>query len=137
MKTCPCGSGASYDECCGKYHRGLLPEMALQLMKARYSAYAIGDVGFIMSTTHPKHVESKKDPRVRQKEIEHFSKNTVFQKLEILKVEPGDPISYVTFRVFLEQGGKPFSYTERSTFEKVQGKWFYLLGDLQGEFHQT
>lgn len=134
---CPCGSLLSYETCCGKYHKGALPEEALLLMKARYSAYAVGNVDFILSTTHPNHVESKKDVQVRRKEIDHFSKNTLFKKLEILKVEPGSPFSYVTFRVFLEQAGKPFSYTERSTFEKIEGRWLYLFGDLQGEFHQT
>ncbi len=123
---CPCGSGKKYKKCCQIYHKGATPEKALFVMKARYSAYATGNVAYIIATTHPDHPDSKKDLTERKKEIEHFIHNTVFKKLEILKEEPGDPFSYVTFRVFLEQGGKPLTFTERSTFEKREGRWLYL-----------
>ena len=44
---CPCGSGTPYDACCGVLHRGerqaATPE---ELMRSRYSAYALGDLGY-------------------------------------------------------------------------------------------
>lgn len=129
-RPCPCGSLLSYEECCGKYHLGAIPESALKLMKARYSAYAVGNLNFILSTTHPKHVDTKKELALRRKEIEHFSRTTVFKRLEIVNEEPGELVSYVTFSVFLEQEGKPLSFTEKSTFEKVEGKWLYLIGKM-------
>lgn len=126
---CPCGSEKKYQECCGVYHQGQAPENALVLMKSRYSAYAVGNVDYIIKTTHPEHVDSQKDLTVRKKNIAEFSKNTEFQKLEILGFEEGEPLSYVTFRVFLKQD-KPFTFTEKSAFKKHLGRWCYLSGEI-------
>lgn len=114
-----------------------MADEALFVMRARYSAFALGNVEYILATTHPEHVDCGKDVERRRAESAHFSHSTVFKKLEILNVEKGEPFSYVTFRVFLEQEKKPLSFTERSTFERVDGKWLYLRGDFQGEFQQT
>ena len=52
---CPCGSGTPYDACCGVLHRGerqaATPE---ELMRSRYSAYALGDLGYVDRTWHPR-----------------------------------------------------------------------------------
>lgn len=127
--NCPCGSGNKYKKCCGIYHQGAAPENALVLMKSRYSAYAVGNVAYIIQTTHPEHVDSQKDTELRTKEIATFSQNTEFQGLEILNFEEGEPLSYVTFRVYLKQD-KEFSFTERSVFKRHLGRWSYLSGEL-------
>src|SRR5262245_12343017 len=116
---CPCGSGQSYLRCCQIYHNGKLPETALQLMPARYSAYAFGRSDFIIKTTHPKHKDFQKNHEAWQKKIEEFSNTTQFKKLEIFSFEEGEDVSFVTFRAHLEQGGKPYILEERSRFEKV------------------
>ncbi len=42
-RSCPCGS-ASYDACCGRLHRGEeQAATAEELMRSRYSAYALGE----------------------------------------------------------------------------------------------
>ncbi|NDE82074.1 MAG: zinc chelation protein SecC, partial [Chlamydiia bacterium] len=51
--TCPCGTGNSYKLCCEPFHQGQLPDSALQLMRSRYSAYALCLPAYIISTTHP------------------------------------------------------------------------------------
>ena len=41
-EACPCGSGATYGECCGPIHDGTAKaKTAEALMRARYSAYAV------------------------------------------------------------------------------------------------
>lgn len=54
---CPCGSGETYARCCGMWHAGLdtgsfapTPEA---LMRARYSAYVLGEIGYLLATWHP------------------------------------------------------------------------------------
>lgn len=51
--ACPCGSGATYKECCRRYHDGELPPTAEALMRSRYSAYSKGLVQYVVDTTHP------------------------------------------------------------------------------------
>ena len=52
--ACPCGLAATYDDCCGRLHRGqaraATPE---QLMRSRFSAYAVHDEPYLLRTWHP------------------------------------------------------------------------------------
>ena len=53
--ACPCGSPTLYAACCGPLHRGArLAETAEQLMRSRYSAYALGELGYVFRTWHPR-----------------------------------------------------------------------------------
>ena len=54
QQPCPCGSGATYDACCGRLHRGAAQAAtAEELMRARYAAYAVGDTSYVFRTWHP------------------------------------------------------------------------------------
>jgi len=54
-ESCPCGSGTTYDACCGRLHRGAAAaQTAVELMRARYAAYAVGDADFVFRTWHPR-----------------------------------------------------------------------------------
>ena len=72
--ACPCGSGAAYQACCGRYHSAaaaaggaaellLLPPTAEALMRSRFSAYAKGHVAYICETTHPDNPLLRGEPR--------------------------------------------------------------------------
>ncbi|HEX8496958.1 MAG TPA: YchJ family metal-binding protein, partial [Actinomycetales bacterium] len=52
--VCPCGSGAGYESCCCRLHRGEgVPATAEQLMRSRFSAFAVGDAAYLGATWHP------------------------------------------------------------------------------------
>lgn len=125
---CPCSSGKSYQQCCKKYHEGVFAENALSLMKSRYSAYALSCVSYIIETTHPQSSQYKKNKKNWEHEIELFSKNTVFHKLEIIEFIDGEQKAFVTFKAHLSQNGADVSFTEKSLFEKYQGRWLYKEG---------
>jgi len=119
--SCPCGSGLAYKECCGRYHRGERPPTAEALMRSRYSAYAKGNVEYILNTTHPDHPDSQVPRPMRRKQIAAFCQDTRFLKLEILDSQE----TTVTFRVTLEQTGQDASFTEKSTFAQIDETWYY------------
>src|SRR4051794_15063507 len=51
---CPCGTGLRLAECCGPLHEGTTTAAtAEQLMRSRYSAFAVGDAGYLSATWHP------------------------------------------------------------------------------------
>lgn len=50
---CPCGLGEKYDSCCGRYHSGTPAPTAEQLMRSRYTAFALGDADYLLRTWHP------------------------------------------------------------------------------------
>jgi SEC-C motif-containing protein len=53
IMTCPCQSNNHYDQCCGKFHNGEPTQNAEQLMRSRYSAYALELADYVLATWHP------------------------------------------------------------------------------------
>ena len=127
---CKCGSKKSYAECCGRFHIGSLPSTALELMRSRYSAYALNLPSYIMDTTHPGNPSYQTDRRAWAQSISQFSLNTSFEKLEILDFQDHGHTATVTFTAHLTQNDKDVTFTEKSIFEKVNGKWLYKSGTL-------
>ena len=53
---CPCGSGAPYADCCGRWHAGplhLQAPSAEALMRSRYSAFVLARPDYLLATWHP------------------------------------------------------------------------------------
>jgi SEC-C motif domain protein len=123
---CPCCSGKPYRDCCQLYHQGKSAPTALALMRSRYAAYAKGLADYIIRTTHPENHDAARPLDERKKDIELFCASTEFKELQIL--DHGEDT--VTFTAHLSQNGKDFTFTEKSAFEKIDGQWLYLSGEL-------
>lgn len=130
---CPCRSGKPYGECCQPFHQGELPDTALKLMRSRYTAYALCMPEYIIHTTHRANAQFCHDNVEWTQKISEFSLRTEFKNLEILEFQDGSPFATVTFVAHLVQDNKDVSFTEKSYFEKVKNKWFYLSGQLSQE----
>lgn len=127
---CPCCSGKPYANCCQKYHRGLLPENALLLMRSRYAAYARGLADYIIETTHldsPHYVQNRKQWLYQ---IQVFSSQTSFDGLEIIETQLAEPESFVTFVAHLSKDGTDLTFTEKSRFLKQGQAWKYVDGKI-------
>jgi SEC-C motif-containing protein len=129
-QPCPCGSHKKYKKCCAIFHKGSNPKTALELMKSRYSAFAVGDAKYIIKTTHKENPEYNEDKKAWERSILDFSYGTEFKKLDIIDFIEKDDEAYVTFKVQLEQNGKDASFQERSKFYKVDGVWKYHSGEV-------
>lgn len=114
IKPCPCHSGTDYAKCCQPLHQGQAPTKSLDLMRARYSAYALSLVDYIVQTTH----SSRK---LDLEAIQNFCATTQFVGLEILDTSEDT----VTFKAILKQGKIDTSFVETSTFVKENGRWVY------------
>lgn len=125
---CPCFSGKEYDLCCKPFHQGALPENALLLMRSRYSAYALNLPEYIIETTHSANPQYSDDKLGWKRSITQFAKNTTFQNLEILDFKESGNLAEVTFTAYLSQDGQDATFTERSYFEKINGRWLYREG---------
>lgn len=128
--ACPCWSGLKYKECCQPFHDGELPQNALQLMRSRYSAYALGLAHYIIHTTHPSHPAFQQDMSKWISEINGFSQQTRFEQLEIIDFTEDGRIAFVTFVAHLKRGDKDNTFTEKSRFEKIGEKWYYVDGKI-------
>ena len=132
INACPCHSGLPYEECCRPYHMGKKAENGLKLMRSRYAAYALNLAEYIMATTHENNPSYTKDRKSWKKGISEFSKNTLFQGLKILEFIDGEGEAFVTFTASLKQGDHDVSFTEKSRFLKIDGRWFYESGHVSG-----
>ena len=130
IRDCPCGSEKQYSNCCRRFHYGELPAHALELMRSRYSAYALGLTDYIIQTTHPGSPQFSHDLGLWSQEISEFCLHTQFKKLEILETQENSPFATVTFTAHLMQNQKDVSFSEKSYFEKIRGKWLYRSGKL-------
>ncbi|MFZ4772445.1 MAG: YchJ family protein [Chlamydiia bacterium] len=128
-KPCPCCSSLPYDACCEPFHEGELPQNALQLMRSRYSAYALNLPDYIVATTHPSNRDYSADIISWVHSISAFSAKTTFQKLEILAFQDSGLDATVTFTAHLLQNGHDATFTEKSTFVKDHNRWLYRSGD--------
>jgi len=99
-------------------------------MRSRYAAYALGNADYIIETTHPGSPGYREDLSKWTKEILKFSQKSQFERLEILDFKEKDTMASVTFIAHIMQGKKDVTFTEKSYFEKVRGKWFYRSGQL-------
>lgn len=121
---CPCGRGVKFKKCCRPLHRGAVAASAEALMRSRYAAYAAGDADYILTTTDPTgpHFQTNRD--AWRAEVQSFCAQTRFEGLDVL--DSGD--DWVSFRATLTQDGRDASFSERSTFRCVDGRWLYHSG---------
>jgi SEC-C motif-containing protein len=121
-RRCPCGTGLPYAECCGRLHDGTATAAtAEQLMRSRYSAFAVGDAAHLLATWHsstrPRRLEL--DPAVR------------WTGLEVMVTTGGTLLAAegtVEFRASHVVGGVPGAQHENSRFVREDGRWRYLDG---------
>jgi SEC-C motif-containing protein len=127
---CPCGSKQLFHKCCKPYHEGALPETAEKLMRSRFSAYAVGNADYIIDTTHPANPGYTTERQTWKEDIARFCTLTQFISLEVLATADGTTPdeAFVEFRATLTQLGKDASFTERSKFLRIDGKWLYVAG---------
>ncbi|UUT34531.1 YchJ family protein [Microbacterium elymi] len=125
VRECPCGSIRSYDTCCGPLHRGEREAgTAAELMRARYSAYAVGVLDFVFRTWHP---------RTRPAAIEPTPGMT-WTGLEILATEDGGPedeSGVVEFRARFAADAGDGMLHERSRFARRARRWVYVDGEIR------
>lgn len=119
--VCPCGSGEGFMECCQKYILGYeTAPTALALMRSRYSAYVVKNADYLIATTH----ESTRN-LFSKDEILSWASENQWQKLKVIAFDA----TTVEFQAFFRgPDANDCIHHERSTFEKVNGHWFYMDG---------
>ena len=125
-ERCPCNSGEIYGSCCGRYHLGYAdpqapawPATAVELMRSRYSAFALMLPGYLLATWHPS---------TRPEGLE-LDEAIVWKNLEIISTEAGGPFDstgVVEFSArYVLLGQREYQH-EVSDFVREGGRWYYL-----------
>ncbi|AOA59692.1 YchJ family protein [Acinetobacter larvae] len=122
-KACPCGH-ASYQQCCQVLHLGQQhASSAAQLMRSRYSAYALGLVDYICDTT-----ALGQQQALDRAAIQQWSERNRWLALELLEQQahPDKRHAFVSFNAHYHDGQHAQLHHERSAFVLQQGRWYFL-----------
>ena len=124
-KSCPCGSELELSQCCLPFIQDKKkPVVAEQLLRARYTAFTLGEVDYILSTHHSRTLQE-----VKRQEIEEWSKNSNWLGLKIVQSEAGketDTQGTILFCAQYHSEDKNHDHWEQSYFEKENGEWRFL-----------
>ena len=116
--------------CCAMFHDGVPAPTALALMRSRYTAFVRGAIDYLIET-HDISTRSS----VNRDSIAQWSRDTEWKGLEIVATERGGEDDDEGIVEFIARGvtaGKPFAQRERSRFRRVDGRWYYLDGNVSG-----
>lgn len=119
-----CLSGDQYAQCCGRFHSGgTEAATAEQLMRSRYSAFALLDAGYLRRTWHPDTAPAVLD----------LDPDMLWRRLDILSTTGGGPFDSagtVEFRAHYRHGTERGILHEVSRFVRHNGRWLYVDGDV-------
>jgi SEC-C motif-containing protein len=123
-QLCVCTSGKRFNQCCQRFLSGSeLPKTPVQLMRSRFSAFALGGYGaYLLKTWLPSSSNG-----LSEFELSQFSVN--WQRLEIIdKSQQGDSGSVEFKAIFLDHHGEQKLHHEVSQFHRISGRWYYADG---------
>jgi len=118
---CPCGSKIKALDCCLVFINGQqMAGSAELLMRSRYTAYALGNEKYILSTWHS-------SQRPASLELE---RSVRWQGLKVLMTSPvKDNEAFVEFIAGFSNAGNKGQMHEKSRFICESGVWFYVDGE--------
>lgn len=124
-KPCPCQSGKSLEECCLPLVEGKAqatsPE---QLMRSRYTAFALKKIDYIFNTLDPQ----ARGDFDRQTNVD-WAEQSTFTNLEIVKSTMEGNKGIVEFKAtFQTADGQSHVHHEHSKFRKQGGVWYFREG---------
>lgn len=122
-ESCPCGSGAILEECCGAIIRAHAAVTAEQLMRSRYTAFVLGDAAYLLHTWHPETRPATLEIDPRQRWLGLRIKRTAGGR-------EGDAEGVVEFVARYKIAGRGYRLHEISHFSRVDGRWLYVNGDF-------
>jgi len=119
---CPCrkkSEATPYSACCQPYHAGLRPAPTAEaLMRSRYSAFALRNVDYLLSSWHPTTRPSTLD----------LNDSDEWVQLRVIDVETDGDKATVEFIARSRSGGRVNALREVSRFVRVNGQWLYVDG---------
>lgn len=119
---CPCGSGRVFDECCGPFLSGAAAAPTPEaLMRSRYTAYAVGDDAYVLATW-----DEATRPAVLFEEGEARPKWILLRVTDAKPVAEGADTGEVTFTATARTSQGAMRLSERSLFQRKDGRWLYV-----------
>jgi SEC-C motif-containing protein len=124
---CPCTSGRDYAACCEPIvEQKRKAETAEELMRSRYTAYALGKIDWIVESQSP-------DGRqfMDRRATEEWSRRAEWHRMEVVETKDGGPDDaegFVDFKAYYTIAGEDITHHEVASFRKVGDTWYFVDG---------
>ncbi len=133
-RPCPCTSKKTYGDCCAPFHKGerAVPD-APSLVRARYAAFALGELEFLYSTLHTNHADRVKHSRDHVlAAFRGASSQFKYMGLKLTDSRPADAqgTSQVLYLARIFRKGENVSFVELGDFREEDGAMRYLSGRI-------
>jgi SEC-C motif-containing protein len=128
VEQCPCGSGASFTECCEPLIKGIRPAATAEsLMRSRYSAYVKAEIDYLYDSTHPDYRKGYDHEGTRE-----WAEKSQWKGLEIVAARGGeaDTLGEVEFIATYSDGETVHNHHELGKFRKVDNRWLFVDGKM-------
>lgn len=126
---CFCDSGKPFNKCCERLLSGSANATTpKQLMRSRYTAYALGNYGeYLLSTWLPETAKGLTSESLSEKGLE-------WVKLEILNSHQKGDAGTVEFKAYYKtKAGELNVLHELSRFQRIERRWYYVDGEVKAE----
>ena len=126
MGLCVCDSNKKYSLCCEPFLTGLAKVKTVrQLVRSRYAAYALGNhANYLLQTWHPSSASNIKAAELNTSAY-------AWDSLEILRHQQKGDYGQVEFIArYKDDDGIAQDHHELSLFQRVNGDWYYLNGQV-------
>ena len=120
-QICPCCSGSSYQVCCQPLHLGSVANTPEQLMRSRYSAFALTDIQYLLHTS-----SEQLRATLSHDDLDQTCEAFRFVSLQIISAQDNQ----VEFIANLLLANELHPLHETSTFIKQNAQWKYDTGVL-------
>lgn len=132
MEQCPCGSNINYDQCCGLYiNDQAIPKTPETLMRSRYTAYSLANIGYIIKT-----MQGKPLTNFNENEVKRWASNVIWLGLNVIQSSesainvPDEHTGFVEFIATYLERDTLKTIHENSQFQRRNNRWFYIDGKL-------
>lgn len=127
IKNCLCGNKLTFEQCCQPIVSGEInAKNAEQLMRSRFTAYAIKDYQYILQT-----YASAQRTKLTVSELANSDQDTLWLSLQVLTHRSQSNTAQVEFKAFYQIDSHYYVMHELSDFVLHHGKWFYSTGVIQ------
>ena len=125
---CPCDPATAYADCCGPLHAGVRQAPTAEaLMRSRYSAYVLGDAGYLLATWHP-------GTRPATLALDAGTRWLGLEVRRLASTGPDDAGRATGTVEFVARyrtgGGRAVRLHELSRFVREDGAWYYVDGSV-------
>lgn len=120
---CPCGRAQPYEHCCGRHlDGGAIPASAEDLMRSRYTAYTRLREDYLRATWHP-------DTRPAELDLAQPPTKWLGLTVQTHQQQDADHAT-VEFTARYKIQGRAYRMHEVSRFVRLEGRWYYLDGEV-------